>query len=107
MQVHFGLHFLWQRRKLCSHEGRNTEGDRTPSDTSIPVLDVRMEAFPGVFNLPVELLGSFDCLLAMRLENGCGQASLRREVMMDAWFLDLDRFGDIGIAESRISSLDH
>src|SRR5882724_4955741 len=66
-----------------------------------------MKAFPGIFDLPVELLGSFDCLLAMRLENGCGQAGLRREVMMDAWFLDLDRFGDIGIAKSRISSLDH
>src|SRR5579859_1899287 len=107
MQVHFGLHFLWQGRKLCSHECRNAEGDRTSSNTSIPVLDVGMEAFPGMFDLPVELLGAFDSLLAMRPENGCGQASLRREVMMDAWFLDVDRFGDICIAKSRISSFDH
>ncbi len=107
MQTDFDLHFLWEGWELRSHESRDAEGDRTSTDTSLPVLDECVEAFRWVFDLRVELLGSSDCVLAVRLENGCGQACLRWEVVMDAWFLDVDRFGDIGIAKSRISSVDH
>jgi hypothetical protein len=66
-----------------------------------------MKAFPRIFDLPVKLFGSFDCLLAMLFKNSYGQARLCREVMMDAWFPDLYRLRDVGIAKGRISSLDH
>jgi len=66
-----------------------------------------MKAFPGVFDLLIELLSAFDCFLAMRLEDSCGQGSLCWEVMMDARLLDSHRFGDVGVAKSRIPPLNH
>src|ERR1700759_2042162 len=107
MQAHLGLHLPWPWRKSRCHECSNAKGDRTVADTPLPILNVRMKAFPRIFDLPVKLFGSFHCPLAMPFENGYGQARLCRKVMMDAWLLYLYRLCDFSITKGRISSLDH
>ena len=99
------LHFSGQARKLRSQQSSDTERLLHAANTGFPVIDVFLQAVQRRGDL---LIQSCLCLLhpmTMTLQNRCYKIGLGGKVMVNAGFTDLDRLGDIGIAECRETAI--
>ncbi|MBB6145137.1 hypothetical protein HNQ77_003095 [Silvibacterium bohemicum] len=104
VQLHLRRDSLGKRREFTTEQSSDTDRAIAVLNTCLPMLHIEFQSLKGISDLAVQILGGIHQIRSIMRQGRYDQIDLRWEVVMDACLAYSNHLGDIGIAETEITS---